>query len=358
MKILKNILTIMVLAGLAGCAKSEYARPNHEISYLVGSQLAKTKAGEVSFTGEFASGETPSFSSVGFLHGEGVEGVQPFYGSAPETIRYNGSDRWAPSSTYYWPKGEQSYVNFVSWYDRNGNPDLATLSETAISWTARTIVADDNILIAEEAWRQNANASTYHIDNAAVTGIPTLFHHLLTRVCFVAKPAKLSDNGTQWTVTVKNFTLKNVKTTGSLSMTNADPLTTGIAPWTAADGTSPAWTVASETATVQAAGDVSLTSLTPAEVLPMRSFLPQALGNMAINFDYTIRTSYSADDYLEETASSGDIRLNSFTSSVTEWGMNRKITYTITIDPEARVIEIDPTASDWSVQPTQTISIE
>ena len=213
-------------------------------------------------------------------------------------------------------------------------------------------------MVADEAWRCHANASTYHIDDASVVGVPTLFRHMLTRVAFVAKPAKLSNAGTSWTITVKNFTLKNVRYQGTLALINADPDATGTSAWTATDGTAPAWSASSATQTVSGESAVALTSLTPATVLPMRSFLPQGLGTMAINFDYTIRTSYSADNYIEETASSGDIRLNSFTSSVTEWGMNRKITYTITIDPEARVIEIDPTASDWSVQPTQTINIE
>ena len=358
MKIFRNILTLSLLMGMTACIKSEVAQvPDRTVLYRVADLKAQTKAGEVSFLGEFADPSDAAFSSVGFLHGQGVSETQAFYAGSYETISWNGSDRWAPSHTYYWPKGAQSYVNFVSWYDKNGTPDLSTLSETSLQWT-RSIAADENIMVADEAWRCHANAATYHIDDASVVGVPTLFRHMLTRVAFVAKPAKLSNAGTSWTITVKNFTLKNVRYQGTLALINADPAATGTSAWTATDGTAPAWSASSATQTVSGESAVALTSLTPATVLPMRSFLPQGLGTMAINFDYTIRTSYSADNYIEETASSGDIRLNSFTSSVTEWGMNRKITYTITIDPEARVIEIDPTASDWSVQPTQTINIE
>ena len=303
MKIFRNILTLSLLMGMTACIKSEVAQvPDRTVLYRVADLKAQTKAGEVSFLGEFADPSDAAFSSVGFLHGQGV-------------------------------------------------------SETSLQWT-RSIAADENIMVADEAWRCHANAATYHIDDASVVGVPTLFRHMLTRVAFVAKPAKLSNAGTSWTITVKNFTLKNVRYQGTLALINADPDATGTSAWTATDGTAPAWSASSATQTVSGESAVALTSLTPATVLPMRSFLPQGLGTMAINFDYTIRTSYSADNYIEETASSGDIRLNSFTSSVTEWGMNRKITYTITIDPEARVIEIDPTASDWSVQPTQTINIE
>ena len=357
MKIFRSILTLSLLMGMTACIKSEVAQaPDKAVLYRVADVKAQTKAGEVSFLGEFADPSDAAFSSVGFLHGQGVSGAQAFYAGSYETISWDGSDRWAPSHTYYWPKGAQSYVNFVSWYDKNGTPELATLSETSLQWT-RTIAADENIMVADEAWRCNANASTYHIDDASVVGVPTLFRHMLTRVAFVARPAKLSDAGTTWTITVKNFTLKNVLSTGSLVLTNADPNAVGTVAWKGSDGVSdPSWAGSNRT-TVAGLGSVALTPPDYVPVLPMRSFLPQVLSTMAINFDYTIRTSYSADNYIEETASSGDIRLNTF-SGVTEWSMNKMITYRITIDPEARVIEVDPRATDWSVQPTQTINIE
>ena len=362
MKIFNNIFTlVIVLAGLAGCTKGQYDQPDNQVRYSVANLSEKTRASEVSFLNEFANPSQAAFSSVGFLHAEGVNETQSFYGTGAgngyEIISWNGSNRWEPSITYYWPKGSASYVNFVSWYDAQGTPDLATLSETSLSWTNRSIVAGDNILVADEAWRYNANASTYHIDNASVTGVPTLFHHMLTRVAFNAKPKKLTDSGTTWSVAINNFTLKNVRYVGTLSLKNADPETTSTVAWTATDGTAASWSATTATQTVSGTA-VNMTTLDPVAVLPMRSFLPQALGLMAINFDYTIRTTYDANNYIEETANSGDIRLNAFTSSVSEWGMNQMITYTITIDPEANVILIDPTAQPWGVQPTQVISIE
>ena len=361
MKKFSNILALsLVLAGLAGCTKGQYVQPDNSVSYTVAGVSEKTRAG-VSFLGEFDDPSQAAFSSVGFLHAEGVNETQSFYGTGAgngyEIISWNGSNRWEPSITYYWPKGSQSYVNFVSWYDAQGTPDMSTISETALSWTNRSIAANDNILVADEAWRYNANASTYHIDNASVVGVPTLFHHLLTRVTFVAKPKKISDNGTTWSIAVSNFTLKNVRYVGTLALKNADPGSTGIAAWTATDGTAASWTSTNSTQNVSGVS-ANLATLDPETVLPMRSFLPQALGLMAINFDYTIRTVIDADNYIEETANSGDIRLNAFTSSVTEWGMNQMITYTITINPEAPEILIDPVATAWGVQPTQIINIE
>ena len=359
MKIFRNIATILFLVTLWGCTKTEVTSlPDKAVTYRVAEAKAKTKAGEVSFLGEFANPSDAAFSSVGFLHGQGVSGAQSFYNGV-ETISWDGSNRWAPSSTYYWPKGSESYVNFISWYDKLGTPDVASITETSISWTNRSIAAGDNIMLADMAWRYNANESVYHIDDAGVVGVPTLFHHMLTRVCFHAKPARLSDSGTTWTVTILNFTLKNVHESGSLSLRNADPSATETVAWTATDGVSaPAWTVGSTTTNVSGNASTALTTLAGEDVLAMRSFLPQSLGIMAINFDYKIRTTYDADNFIEETAHSGDLRLNAFTSPVTEWGMNRQITYTITIDPQARVIEIDPYSTAWTTQPTQAINIE
>ena len=359
MKIFRNILTILFLLGAASCTKSESALiPERAVTYLVAETQPKTKAGEVSFLGEFANPADAAFSSMGFFHGQGVSGVQSFYGGV-ETISWNGSNSWAPSTVYYWPKGSESYVNFVSWYDKLGTPDIATISETNLSWTGRSSAADDHIMVADLAWRYNANASTYHIDNASVVGVPTLFHHMLTRVRFIAKPAKLSESGTTWAVTVQNFTVKNVYGSGSLSLRNADPSSTQTRAWTASDGTSaPSWSTSGSTQNVSGVSSATLTSLDGAEVLAMRSFLPQRLGTIAVNFDYTIRTTYDADNYIEESANSGDLRLSAFTGSVTEWGMNRQITYTITIDPQASVIEIDPYSTAWAEQPSQMINIE
>lgn len=357
MKIYRNIITLLALVAAAACTKSENGPvPDKEVSYRVADVKLRTKAGEVSFLGEFADPSDAAFSSVAYLHGQGVAGVQDFYNGV-ETISWDGSDRWAPSATYYWPKGAESYVNFISWYDKNGTPDLASISETSLSWTGRNIAADENIMVADLAWRCKANASTYHIDDPSVVGVPTLFRHLLSRVAFTGKVTKTSDAGTTWAVTIRNFTVKNVLSTGSLVLSNADPSTTQTVEWKAQDGVSaPSWT-GSTPANVSGINNVTL-GTSDTVLLPMRSFLPQSASAISINFDYTIRTTYSANHYLEESKNSGDILLSSFIGTNASWDMNKMITYKLTFNPEAEIIEIDPYSTSWTTMPAQTISIE
>lgn len=340
----KYILIILVtLAALAGCAKTEPAVPyGKAVSFQVGQYSQGTKAA-VSLDSE----NITSFRSKGFLHGVGVDAVQDFFGTAGETISYDSTvPEWAPAShPYYWPKSSESYVDFVSWYDKNGEPDnVAGISETAISWTidgsSRSLAADDNIMIADEAWR-------YVSDE-----VPTLFHHLLAQIRFVAKPKTLSKDGTTWTITVRNFRLSNIYTTGSISLSNADPLSgPSTVAWTGD------WVTSGTTTTLAGSTLDTVLAADGSDLLAWHSVIPQNVGSAYISFDYTIRTVYDAQNYIEETASTGNLRISNFGAAASVWEKNKKLTYTITIDPEYAQILIDPVSEDWTYAST-VISLE
>lgn len=336
-------IVLITLVALAGCAKTEPAvLPGKVVSFQVGQYAPGTKA-SVSLNSE----NITSFRSKGFLHATGVAGTQNFFGTDGETITYDDTvPEWAPAShPYYWPKSGESYVNFVSWYDKNGTPaNVAGVSETAISWTIdgtnRSLAADDNIMIADEAWRR-------------VSGeVPTLFHHLLAQIRFVAKPKTLSKDGTTWVITVRNFRLSNFYNTGSISLSNADPLSgPQTVAWTGD------WATSGTTTVLDGPASDTVLSAEGSEILAWHSVIPQSVGSAYISFEYTVRTVYDAQNYIEETANTGNLRISNFGSAAAVWEKNKKITYTINIDPEYAQILIDPVSEDWTYAST-VISLE
>ena len=364
MKQFRHIFAILVLAALFGCVRMESIDvPERPVTFSVGSFAPSTKAIAMQDTDDGIY----AFRSKGYLYAEGyMDAAQDFFGSAGETISARNASgaiissgsvaQWAPSHPYYWPKSRNSYIDFVSWYDKNGQP--STQAENAMAWTfdgtARSLSGDDNIMIADKAWHYNDNATDYISISGVSEGVPTLFHHLLAQVRVVVKASKLSDSGITWTVSAGNFTLGNVFTTGSISLSNQEPaVLPSTSPWTTSG-----WTTTGSRTSIS--GVTANTSINTAgvEMLPTYSIIPQAVGTAYISFSYTVRTQYDANNYVEETVQTGNIRLSSFTGAGTSWDMNRRITYVVTINPECNEILIDPEASDWTSVDLPPISIE
>ena len=172
------IAILAVLVALWGCTRVEMDPvPGKKVTFSVGSYVPQTRA--VSLDSEGIT----SFTSKAFLHAEGVSGVQNFFGPDGESIVYNPTAlEWAPAIEYFWPKSSESYINFVSWYDELSAPTTAT--ETSLVWSNRTIGANDNILVADVAWRykENTTNAAQYTGDAILTGVPVLFHRMLSRV--------------------------------------------------------------------------------------------------------------------------------------------------------------------------------
>lgn len=343
MKFWYHIALAALLAVLGGCAKVEVASvPTGQVAFSVGSYRATTKASSLNSDG------ITSFQSRAFLHATGVAETQEFFGAAGETITYTAPE-WLPSHPYYWPKDAGSYVNFVSWHDLGGAPD-SSLSETSLSWSERTIAADDNIMFADEAWRFNSNKQVYTSVSGASEGVPTLFHHALARLNFTAIAKQLSaTDGTTWEVQVDAITVNGAFGTGTLTLTNSDP---GTAETTKA-WTTTGWTAkAGSQVTIQATGGPwTLTSREagqdPVALISNYTVLPQTVtDNIALTIAYSVTTRYSASEYIKESTSA-TVKLNSFVSTIDAWEMNKIITYNIVIDPATDTIKFDPEMRNW-----------
>lgn len=357
----KNVLIaiLMMASLLQGCVKTEYApTPDKEVTFAVGCYATQTKAGPESMLD--VDGGVESFSSMGYLHAEGYESIsQPLFGSAGETVKWDETNElWAPEHTYYWPKSPNSYVNFVSWYDKNGAP--GTVSETSLVWTidgsTRSLAADDNIMFADEVWhyKQNNSPATYGFDNVT-EGVPTLFHHALAKMQFRIRATEGSLDGNV-SITVKDFVVENIYKTGTLSLTNSDPAndaTPVTGPTTKA--WSNTWAVGSSVDTLK--GYPTSVALTEAyqPLTPLRAVIPQGVTNILVKFNYDITTSIDANNSISETVPVS-VNLSSFTANPLTW--NKIYTFSITINPALVEIQVDPSGiSNWVENAMQKITV-
>lgn len=359
-------IAALALVASAACTKTNPEETKSEkISFQVANYMPQTKA-NVSLVGE-----TTTFRSKAYLHAVGFENEDPqnFFGADGETITANDNttpSAWLPSHDYYWPKSSNSYINFVSWYDKNGTP--TTANETSLVWSGRTIATDDNIMWADEAWRFNKNQvkpdeNGYWMD-AVTEGVPTLFHHALAKLCIKAKATKVQGgtaeaNKTTWDVTLEGIKITNTSKVGTLTLTNEDPNTASTAVAYKGTGTdnAPAWVPGAATDVDMANTNVLTTELV--NVLAEQSVLPQTLtDNAKLTFTLHIITKYNGTQYSEEKIPV-EVVLNTLgTTPITAWEMNTKYTYNIIVNPETTVVKFDPAVVDWvedTNAPTYTV---
>ena len=355
MKRTAYILLLTVLAAFTGCATSELA-PTQEakISFEVGNYA-------VAITRANTAVEFNYFTSKAFLHAEGYTSeTQTIFGDGETIVPNNASapTSWGPSRDYYWPKGASSYINFVSWYDALGAPTTAT--EEQLVWSNRTIGATDNILVADAAWRysQNTSNAAQYTGDAITSGVPTLFHHMLSKIAFNVSAAPLTDpvnSSVTYEVKIQSMSLSSLHNQGSLTLTNGDPGT---------DATTVAWTPSNTTyfwsTQGTAAGSIAMSAMTnctlsetPTAALANCSVIPQPLNETTLDIVFTVTTKSNGTVTIMENDIPASIRLNTIKNTsnvaISEWLPNRIYTYNLLIDPRGTEIRLAPVLeSDWS----------
>ncbi|MBO4670470.1 MAG: fimbrillin family protein [Bacteroidales bacterium] len=369
MKQFRHIFAILILTALFGCVKTEYMEvPDQEILFSVGNYAPATK---VAALNEVAS--VYAFNSKAYLYAEGyMDASQDFFGAAGETISARNASgnivtsgsvsQWAPSHPYYWPKSSNSYINFVSWYDKNGTPSI---SETSFSISNRTIVADDEILLADVAWRYSANndPGTYY-----TTGVPTMFRHLLSRVIVNLRASLTADPdnaSNTYEVTLQSASLTGVYNTGSLSLSNSDLMSCGTRAWSSNGNSSLLWTPdTTSPASISLVSSNTTLGTTATNILAERSFMPQELEDGAIlNITYTVTARSNGVVTNSECDIPATLVLNTIDNTagfaITQWLPGKRYTYNISINPVSREILLNPTLeSDWTYGPDWSATVE
>lgn len=347
------IIAAAAIAAMA-CSKVETNdTPAKKVTFEVATYTSvQTKAHSLN------SEDIESFNCIAFMKGEGVNDLQDFFGEDGETISYKtASNTWEPSHDYYWPKSENSYVNFFSWYDTGAGPTEVT--NGTMTWTSRVIGAGDNIMYADPAWhfqKNTTNAQQYTTadddENDTITvGVPTLFHHALAQINVKAYAAKTSvANLCTWTIALTNAKITNVYTTGTLSLSATEPATTVLnnkGTWSTA-----AWSTSGSTDDLAADNlTVTATSKNGAQNLfTMQSVLPQATTAMNLTFNLDITTTYSgtpAVTHHEIIPISIPIG-TSAGFNTTSWALNTQYTYYVQVVPSENKVLFDPAvAEEW-----------
>ena len=350
MKNWRNIFILSILVGLAACTKVEDVYVPETISYSVGSYANVTKANSHLNDQE----NITSFRSKAWLHTvENPNGAQFF----DEVITYDGTSEWLPSHDYYWPKGPQSYINFVSWHANTGTADIvpAEVTETVFRIADREIGAEDRVLIADEAWRQknNTTPATYY-----TTGVPTLFHNLLTRVKVNFSATLVTDpenSNVTYEVILQDAHFEGLYLRGSLTLNNVALDTKGTREWFSTASPTYLWTATSgsNNTNVPLCNTNTTLSVAGTNILAERSFLPQSLNNVNLVLTYTVTTRSGGTITISENNIPATVVMknikNASAVAITEWVPNKKYTYNIAINPVNNEILLNPVVeTDWS----------
>ena len=341
------------MVSFAACTRVENPVAEDRISYVVGRYA--TKASEYP---EYRAAEgLAQFSSKAFIHRLGDAAGEVFYESE---ITWDGAV-WSTDRDYYWPKHPDTYIDFVSWYASAGITP-ATVTETNFRVT-REIAATDKLLIADEAWRQTANTTTYY-----TSGVPTLFRHVLSEVALNMSVTTTEDATSNYAVSIQEVSLEGYYTTGTMSLHNEDPGNPGTTRWTSSGAPTLLWTVTSNTNTTPLTifnGSQPLTT-TPASIMALRSFLPQSLGDgVVLHILYTVENRKKGDDSLisSEDHIPATVVLNKITNTssiaINQWVPNKRYTYSISINPLSQEILLEPTIeSDWTFEDYINTTVE
>lgn len=367
------VIALAALVAFAACTKVNPEKKADRISFTVANFMPATKA----YTSLLD--ETTSFNCKAYLHADGEETAQDYFGADGEIISANNEtdpSEWLPSHEYFWPKSANSYINFLAWYNSSdvtiGNFQVL---ESVIKYTNIEITGNSNIIIAEKAWyyKQNRTSEendeeTGHEDafgqNSVTGGVPMLFHHMLAKVSVKAKAAKVqggSDNKTSWDITISNAKIINVgETAGAANFSFRTPTTT-VPQITPIVGV---WQSVDHDAEI-ALTDSGVLTTTAEDLLAEYSVFPQSLNLTStpakLEFDLTIVNKYDGVEYghetIHESIALATLKNKATEEAIKEWAMNTKYTYTIVVDPETETIKFDPAVVAWDVVEAEEIEV-
>ncbi len=377
------ILAAVALVASAACTKIENVEnttPDQAIAFQVANYVPQTKAGEVKYD------ETATFTTDAWFHPTDGGSAQRFMNA--ETIKWQAAtESWAADRAYFWPK-----TGDISFYSYAGSPSPTTVTDGSAVYTDKTIAITDNAVLASAARHYGAadyNTNTYSLqygsNNKDVTGVPTLFHHILSKVSVIVKFSAegITDTNYKWDLVVNSASIEYANV-GTLTVNFADGTKGQYWPFPA-DNTHPElnynWvpktgatnakqaapagtnavafdgTANKQTVTATAAGDAISDGIT---ILDEITVMPQDLATSAAKFriNYTLTSYYNNTKHIEEvvnlyetgegTDPQGAIALTAFSNNaIAQWNMNYKYTYTVTIKPN-KTVTFDPAVEAWA----------
>ena len=367
------------LLALGACTKvTPVEEPEQEISFKVVNYVNATKAdaqNHLEYTGTFgvfAYANTDAWADA-------QNPTANVYMNNVQISKTN--DGWKASSPYFWPK--QAKLTFAAYSPyKESAPTFAKATGFTFTNYEIPLTADEDLMVADVQADLTGNVTTSETADAVggyhfATGVPILFHHLLTSLQFKFQQAPYNNanvNETSSKITVTKVELVNFigkKTyTNEAWATNSNS-TCGDVTYTVYDAGQGASTeIAKKSAS-------NPTQLGNDDIMIM----PQTLVNKAENsttssyqllrVTYNISTVYNhgTEDTNDDTTllESGIVSVVPFyyagsgennEGEIIEFKKNQKIVYTVTIVPYAQdEIFFDPAVKNWD-ESTGTLTVE
>ena len=396
------LAAVATLAFSAACSKvvmSADGPGEKAISFEVANYMHRTKANVAFDTGKTFTTYAWSYNR----EDKPNEELFPFMN--PATIGYDGSVWKATNRPYYWPKTDS--LNFVS-YANTPAPEAVvsqklqggrvvcgvlyghygiSTQETTVDPAYVTIGEDDDALLAEAAFHYHWNNGVAWNQVAVTendpkfTGVPTLFHHLLSKVTIrILFDAKDAQTGYNWNLKVNSASFTCVNE-GILQVNFEEPADkTPATVWPLDDPTNAQngvwWApkvldggtavlvekeskVKGESKNYKA-GEAPSPDEDAIVLWDDISVLPQWLyGDQKFAINFTLTSTYNGGNPIVETldltgipfwkdpqATAPDF---AFSTTKDAWKMGHRYIYTITIKPNGAV-KFDPAEVDWTVE--------
>ena len=407
------LAAVATLALSAACSKvvmSADGPGEKAISFEVANYMPRTKANVAFDTGK-------TFTTYAWSYNREDKPEELFQFMNPATIGYDGSVWKATNRPYYWPKTDS--LNFVSYANspvpeavmsqdvkgfgniigvNYGHYGIST-QESTVDPAYVPIGEDDDALLAEAAFHYHWNNGVAWNQVAVTendpkfTGVPTLFHHLLSKVTIrILFDAKDAQTGYKWNLKVNSASFTCAEK-GILQVTFQEPAgaKVPVTIWPFEDNpnnpnngvwwvrkdelvekvSSPAVNQKDYEAGKAPSADDAIVLWDDITVLPQSlkplDNSPATSGTAASNSDanalefainFTLTSTYNGGNPIVETldltgipfwkdpqATAPDF---AFSTTKDAWKMGHRYIYTITIKPNAAV-KFDPATVQWEV---------
>ncbi len=341
-RIILSLLTAVIL--IAACSRVQIDRPDSEICFQVaegGVTLTKAEDYKADY------GSVP-FGAYSWFRDQNTQESTSFM-TNQKVSYYPQNNVWAPETIYYWPRGGSLDFICYSPYEADG----PQVSEESITFTDITVGTVD-ILYADKQTGLTCNTNTYYYN-----GVPVLFRHALAKVGFTLRLAYSeaypeTGDKTKWEVILNSATLKDIHTTGNLSLVLDES-----GAWKLPDSNT--WTSNGTTTDyVLDCGAIEPFTSTNAQEIGNSIFvLPQTLDQgQKLVLCFTIKTwrdtgnGYPEEPVITETHVAIDAGLA--TGALQCWGINQSIRYNLIMAPSMSGtgqspldIHFDPSTAGW-----------
>lgn len=373
-------LSALALVAFAGCSKTE-VKPVEDAPAQISWNAVVGKASTKAMIDDTKYPVTEHFGTFAFFNQNGdfstnfADASKYIYNEeVSNPTEVESGNAWKTGVTYYWPKNGKltffSYSPYVKLKDVTSC--TATDGVTILDWNVYEN-QDVDVMIADIQIDQ-----THNLTNGGYNGVPTIFRHKLTQIVKfeIATAADYSNNREEENAKkgdvfffLNGISINGVKYQGTYNSTN-NVDGTHLGAWTPKnDIKNYVWY--SNTTSPMAFGytkkDVSKSDVTSNYLL----VLPQTFeknNGAYIEISYTMR-SYNADKsateqnytdvpetvkaYLYDIHSTGHYTDGHGTEHA--FAMNKKITYTITVDYSNNIIYWAPSVEPWEEE-TYTVT--